>query len=70
MSPQHQQLQELSKLAWRALVAADRVIETIVPDSDDEAEKLMDLMDQIHEATQGLTPLLMLTAEEKKEAEK
>lgn len=64
MTPQHTQLHELSKLAWRALIAADRVIETIAPESDDEAEKLMDLMDQIRSITHGLLPLLMLTNEE------
>ena len=54
------ELQEQSKLAWRALVEAERVIDTIEPEDEEEAEQLGSLQTRITHIAQNLFYLLRL----------
>ena len=54
-------LSEIAKLAWRALVEAEQVIDTIETEDDEEAGELFSLQTRISSITQSLFMVLNLT---------
>ena len=58
------ELKEISKLAWRALVDAERVIETIDPEHDVEAISLAELRKRISDVSLALFYALNLSQDE------